>query len=114
EVTLELVEGEPDGLDEIALVVPLDEVRDGLGVGLGAKRVPFRDQALSEFAVVLDDAVEHDRELRRIAAGERVRVGLRHTAVRRPARVPEAGRRRRPVARGALLPVAQWPARAPL
>ena len=39
EVPLELVEREPDGLDEVALVVALDEVRDGLGVGLGRERV---------------------------------------------------------------------------
>ena len=95
EVTLELVEGEPDRLDEVALVVALDEVGDRLGVGLGAEGVPLRDEALRELAVVLDDAVEHDRELRRVAAGERVRVRLGHAAVRRPARVAEAGRRRR-------------------
>ena len=36
EVALELVEREANGLDEIALVVALDEMRDRLGVGLGA------------------------------------------------------------------------------
>ena len=35
EVTLELVECKAHGLDEVALVVALDQVRDGLGVGLG-------------------------------------------------------------------------------
>ena len=39
EMSLELVEREPDGLDEIALVVALDQVRDGLRVGLGRERV---------------------------------------------------------------------------
>ena len=39
EVPLELGEREPHRLDEVALVVALDEVRDGLGVGLGGERV---------------------------------------------------------------------------
>src|SRR5207253_2644667 len=56
-----------------------------------------------ELPVVLDDAVEHDRELALVAAGERVRVVLGHAAVGRPARVPEPGRRLRAVrAHGAL------------
>ena len=65
EVALELVEREPHRLDEIAFVVALDEVRDGLGVGLGGERVPVGDEARRELAVVLDDAVQDDRELRR-------------------------------------------------
>ena len=36
------LEGEPDGLDEIALVVPLDQVGDRLGVGLRRERVALR------------------------------------------------------------------------
>jgi hypothetical protein len=46
EVPLELRERQANGLDEIALVVPLDQVRDGLGVGLGGERVPVGDEAL--------------------------------------------------------------------
>ena len=65
EVPFELGEREPHGLDEIALVVALDEVRDGLGVGLGGERVALRAQARLQLAVVLDDAVQDDRELRR-------------------------------------------------
>ena len=87
EVSFELAEREPDGLDEIALVVALDEVRDGLGVGLGRERVAVGGEALLQLAVVLDDAVEDDRELRGVAAGERVRVRLGDAAVCRPARV---------------------------
>ena len=34
EVALELAVGAPDGLDEVAVVVLLDQVRDRLGVGL--------------------------------------------------------------------------------
>ena len=62
EVALELGEREPDGLDEVALVVPLDEVRDGLGVGLGGELVAFGEEALLQLAVVLDDPVQHDRQ----------------------------------------------------
>ena len=47
EVTFELVEREAHGLDEVALVVALDEVRDGLGVGLGGERVPVGEEALA-------------------------------------------------------------------
>ena len=36
EVPLELGEREANGLDEVALVVALDEMRDGLGVRLRA------------------------------------------------------------------------------
>ena len=64
EVALELVEREPHGLDEVAFVVALDEVRDRLGVGLGRERVAVGHEARRELAVVLDDAVEDDRELR--------------------------------------------------
>ena len=89
EVALELGERAPDRLGEIALVVALDQVRDGLRVGLGAERVSLRDQALAELAVVLDDPVQDDRHLRAVAAGQRVRVRLGDAAVRRPARVAE-------------------------
>src|SRR5581483_12261721 len=40
-------------------------------------------------------AVEHDRELPRLATGQRVRVLLCDAAVGRPACVPQAGLRRR-------------------
>ena len=74
EVSLEVVEREPDGLDEIALVVPLDQMGDGLRVGLGRERVAVGREALLELAVVLDDAVEDDREL---ARGRSRRAGVR-------------------------------------
>ena len=53
-------------------------------------------QALAQLAVVLDDPVEDDRELAAVAAGERMRVPLGDAAVRRPARVAEAGGRGEP------------------
>ena len=64
--------------NEIAVVVALDEVHDDLGVGLRRERVALGDQRVLELAVVLDDPVEHDREPPLVAAGERVRVELRH------------------------------------
>ena len=109
EVALELVERATHGLDEIAFVVALDEVRDGLGVGLGGERVPVVDEAGRELAVVLDDSVQDDRELRRLAAGERMRVRLGDRAVRRPTRVAEPGRRGRAVRAGAGFQIAERP-----
>ena len=46
EVPFELGECEAHGLDEVAFVVALDEMRDGLGVGLGRERVAVGDEAL--------------------------------------------------------------------
>ena len=62
---------------EIAVVLALEQVHDDFGVGLGRERVPVVEQLRLQLAVVLDDAVEHDRDLRGVAAGERVRVLLR-------------------------------------
>ncbi len=107
EVPFELGERSPHGFGEIALVVALDEVRDGLGVGLRGERVTFRTQARRQLAVVLHDAVQHDRELRRLTSGQRMCVRLRHAAVRRPARVAEAGSRRGRVRPGAFDEVAK-------
>ena len=93
-VALELAVDGPDGLEEIALVRVLDQVRHGLGVGLRGEHVPRLDAAGSKLAVVLDDPVEDDRD----AAGlgrQRVRIRLGDSTVRRPARVPKTGRGRR-------------------
>ena len=112
EVALELVEREAHGLDEVAFVVVLDEVRDRLGVGLGRERVAVRDEIRRELAVVLDDAVQDDRELRGVASCERMRVRFGHPAVRRPASVAEAGRRGRAVRAGPRLQVVERADRA--
>jgi hypothetical protein len=90
EVALQLVVRASDRLGEVAVVVALDQVDDGLGVGLRAEGVAFCDQPFAELAVVLDDPVQDDRQLRVLAAGQRVRVRLADAAVSRPARVPEA------------------------
>ena len=105
EVTLELVEREARGLDEIAVVVLLDQVADRLGVRLGGEDVPGLAQPLAQLAVVLDDAVEHDRELLRILDREGMRVLLGDAAVGRPARVTEAGRGGRGAVAGGELQV---------
>ena len=109
EVALELPVREPHGLDEIAVVVLLDQVRDRLGVRLGREDVAELGEALAQLAVVLDDPVEDDRELLGVLGGERVRVLLGDAAVRRPARVTEPGRRGRAVHAGALLEVLEVP-----
>ena len=65
EVALELRVDGAHGRDEVAVVGVLEQVRDHLGVGLGAERVARRLQLLAQLAVVLDDPVEDDRELAR-------------------------------------------------
>ena len=103
EVALELRVRRLDGGGEITGVGALDQVDDDLRVGLGAERCALGDQGLPQLAVVLDDPVQHDRELVVVAAGERVRVLVRNRAVGRPARVAEPGRRRRAVRAGGRL-----------
>ena len=86
---LEVLDRSGDGCGQVAGEVALDEMRDGLGVGLGAQDVPVGREVLSQLDVVLDDAVVHDRDL---AGAVDVRVGvlLARLAVRRPARVADA------------------------
>jgi hypothetical protein len=67
-------------------------VGDNLGVGLRAEALTVGDQGPLDLAVVLDDAVKHDRDIPLLARHERVRVLLGHAAVRRPARVADARR----------------------
>ena len=93
EVSLDLAIGTAHRLDQVALVVALDQVGDGLGVGLGREVVAFRDQRGAQLAVVLDDAVQDDGDLALVAAGERMGVLDHDLAVGRPARVPEPVRR---------------------
>src|SRR5438105_3269255 len=58
------------------------------------------DELLAQLAVVLDDAVEDDRELVRVAGGERMRIRFGDTAVGCPARMAEARRREGAVGAG--------------
>src|SRR4029077_15559518 len=86
----------------------------GLGVGLGGERVTRLRQSVAQLAVVLDDAVEHDRYLRGIVSREWVRVLERDPAVRRPARMTQTGDRGRTTLTGFALQVLQVPDRAPV
>ena len=101
-----------DRVDEVAVVERLEQVCDDFGVRLGTERMSAGLELAFQLAVVLDDAVEHDRELSLVAAGERMRVVLVHRAVRRPARMTEAGRRGRAVRACGALEVGEVPDRA--
>ena len=57
--------------------MPLDKVRDDLGVGLRGELVTFLLERRAQFAEVLDDAVEDDGHLLGVAAGERMRIAVR-------------------------------------
>ena len=78
-------------LDQIAVVVRFDQVRQHLGVGLAAEHVSLRQQLRPQRRVVLDDAVMDDGDAP-AAIHVRVRVGVRGAAVGRPAGMPDAGR----------------------
>src|SRR5262249_2571046 len=79
------------GLEELltGADLALDEVSDDLGVGVGSEFDALLGELALEVQVVLDDAVVHERDA---ARDVRVRVRLGRTAVRRPARVPDAER----------------------
>ncbi len=91
EVALELLVDDADGVEQVAPVVALDEVRDHLGVRLRREDVALGLEALLQLAEVLDNPVQRDRDLAPVAARERMRVLLGDLAVRRPARVADAG-----------------------
>ncbi len=65
-----------------------DDVHDRLGVGVALEHVALGAELRLELAEVLDDAVVDDRDL---AVHVRMRVALGGTAVRRPARMADAG-----------------------
>ena len=67
----------------------MDPVHDDFGVGIGVERVPQRDQLGAQRLVILDDAVVHYRDA--VAGNVRVRIAGRRFAVRRPARMGNAG-----------------------
>jgi hypothetical protein len=73
--------------------VTLDQVRDDFGIGLGVELVSVRNERFLELAVVLHDAVQHERQLPVVAASEGMCVLLRHAAVGRPAGMAEPGGR---------------------
>ena len=107
EVPLQLGVGGAHSRDEVALVVPLDEVGDHLGVGLGRELVALLEERRLQLAVVLDDPVEDEVDVALEAPRQRVRVLGADAAVRRPARVPDAGRRQGLVVRRRVLELAE-------
>ena len=88
-----------DGVEQVALVQRIDQVRDDLGVGLAREHVAARLQLGAQLVVVLDDAVVDQRDACR-AVGlaprpgreVRMRVVHRRRAVGGPAGVGDAGR----------------------
>ena len=76
---------------ELAVERSLDQMREHLGVRLRLEHMALHLEHLSQGAVVLDDAVVHDRD-RAGAVGVRMRVAFGRRAVRGPARVRDADR----------------------
>ena len=95
-VAAQLGVGAAHRLDEVAVVVVRDQVRDHLGIGLGGELGALCDQPALERDVVLDDPVDDDVDP---VGGVEVGVGvlLGDPAVGRPARVADAGPRLRPL-----------------
>ena len=71
------------------LLVVVDAVRDDLGVGVGRERVALFLEVRTQLFVVLDDAIVNDGD--RVTRQVRVGVGFVGHAVRRPARMGDAG-----------------------
>ena len=94
-VTAKAVVGPTDRLDEATTAVELarDEVGDDLRIGLRCEDGAIGDELLLELQVVLDDAVDDDVDAV-VVVEVRVGVLLRDPAVRGPAGVPDARRRR--------------------
>ena len=91
-VALELERRPADGLVQVVGVgqVPLDQVGDRLGVGVGGERAALSLEACPQRAVVLDDAVQDDVDAP-VAVGVWVGVLLGHPTVGGPAGVGDAG-----------------------
>jgi hypothetical protein len=90
-VPAQLVVGEAHGLGQVAVQVLRDQVRHDLGVGLRGEPGAVGLEPLAQGGPVLHDSVERDVHAVR-GVRVRVRVGLGHAAVRRPARVADPGR----------------------
>ena len=65
-----------------------DEMQHRLGIGLGLEHVALGGELVAQLLEILDDAVVHDGNA---LVHVRMRVALDRLAVRRPARVAEAG-----------------------
>ena len=95
---MELLHRGLDGLEQVAVVQAVDQVRNDLGVGLAGKHIAPGLQGGAQLFVVFDDAVVHQRDATglgthraRAVAEVRVRVVHRRRTVRGPAGVRDAG-----------------------
>ena len=86
---LDVAQRERHRLLEVAAIELADEMRQHLGVGLGAEGMAALDERLPDRGGVLDDAVVDDRDLAGLV-GVRMRVGRGGRAVRGPAGMPDA------------------------
>ena len=93
-VALELRDGVPYGLHEVAAVGLGDQVRDDLGVRLTRERNAGACKRGAQLDVVLDDAVHDDGNRARLV-GMRMCVLLGHPAMGGPAGVTQPCRRGR-------------------
>jgi hypothetical protein len=101
-------QGALHGVQQVAVVQAVHEVRDDFGVGLAVEDVAALPQFRPQFVVVFDDAVVHQGDARCVGAAHRhalarrevrVRVVHRRRAVRGPACVGDAGARSNAVRR---------------
>ena len=66
----------------------MNQLRDDFGIGVAGERRAVLDEFFAQFTEILDDAIVNDGD----AIGRvRVRVALGRLAVRRPARMTDAG-----------------------
>ena len=93
-MALELAVGRSDGIDERPPVRAPHKMGNHLGVRLGRKHLAVRDELPADLAVVLDDAIEDNRDIVVIARHQRMSVILADPPMRRPARVADPGGRR--------------------
>src|SRR5262249_47663150 len=94
----------------LLLQIAGQQMDDDLGVGLRLELVAEGGELAPQLLEVLDDAVVDDGDT---VGGVRMRVGLVRPAVRRPARVADAGGARQRLARQQRLQIAELALGAP-
>ena len=80
-----------DRRDEIAVVDLFEKMSDDFRIRLRLEDMALLDELFFQSQIVLDDAVVHDDEVAR-AVRMRMRIAIRRTAVRCPARMADAHR----------------------
>jgi hypothetical protein len=90
--TLQALDGQAHGLEQVAVVHVIDQVGDHFGVGLALEHITEGRQFSAQLVVVLDDAVmdQCDAGIVRRRREVRVRILRGGRAVRRPAGVGDA------------------------